>query len=134
MNWTEVLNYLFQAALIPLILAGAAFLIAYVNSKTKEMKQKTDSDIAKKYLDMLDDTITKTVIATTQTYVQALKDKNAFDEAAQKEAFKRTYNAIINTLTDEAKLYLQTVVADLETYITTRIEYNVSVTKLSYRK
>ena len=35
---------------------------------------------------MLEDTIMKSVIATTQTYVEALKGKNAFDEAAQKEA------------------------------------------------
>jgi len=36
---------------------------------------------------MLDDTITKCVIATNQTYVDSLKDKNAFDKAAQEEAF-----------------------------------------------
>jgi hypothetical protein len=78
---------------------------------------------------MLEDTITKAVIATTQTYVEALKNKNAFDEEAQKEAFTRTYNAVIAVLNEDAYKYLTSAVGDLESYITTRIEYNVKVCK-----
>lgn len=129
MNWLEILNIIFRVAIIPLIIAGSAYLVALLHAKTKQIKDKTDNDIADKYLSMLEDTITKAVIATTQTYVEALKDKNAFDEAAQKEAFTRTYNAIIAVLTEDAYKYLTTVVGDLEAYITTRIEYNVNVCK-----
>jgi hypothetical protein len=78
---------------------------------------------------MLEDSILKSVIATTQTYVDSLKDKNAFDEEAQKEAFKKTYDAVVLSLTEEAKIYLSTIIGDLDTYITTRIEYNVNMTK-----
>ena len=56
-------------------------------------------------------------------------NKNAYDAEAQKTAFKMSYDAVMATLTDEAKTYLTTIVADLEAYITTRIEYNVSVNK-----
>ena len=129
MNWSEILNTIFQVAIIPLIVAGAGLLISFISAKTKQIKDKTENDIIYKYLDMLEDTITKAVIATTQTYVEALKNKNAFDEAAQKEAFKRTYNAVISVLTEDAYKYLTTAVGDLEAYITTRIEYNVNVCK-----
>lgn len=129
MNWLEILNTIFQVAIIPLIIAGTGLLIAFISAKTKQIKDKTESDTVDKYLDMLEDTITKAVIATTQTYVEALKDKNAFDEAAQKEAFTRTYNAVIAVLTEDAYKYLTTAVGDLEAYITTRIEYNVNMTK-----
>ena len=55
----------------------------------------------------------------------ALKDKNAFTPEAQKEAFKRTYNAVLNILTDDALDYLNTIYDDLETYITETIEASV---------
>ena len=129
MNWLEILNTIFQLAIIPLIIAGTGLLIAFISAKTKQIKDKTKSDVVDKYLGMLEDTITKAVIATTQTYVEALKNKNAFDEAAQKEAFTRTYNAVIAVLTEDAYKYLTAVVGDLEAYITTRIEYNVNMTK-----
>lgn len=78
---------------------------------------------------MLSDTITNCVIATNQTYVDNLKDKNAFDENAQKEAFEKTYQTIIKTLNDEAYKYLEEVYGDLEGYIRTRIESEVKMQK-----
>lgn len=129
MNWLEILNTIFQVAIIPLIIAGSAYLVALLSAKAKQIKDKTESDTLDKYICMLEDTITKAVIATTQTYVESLKNKNAFDEEAQKEAFKRTYNAVISVLTDDAYKYLNTAVGDLEEYIRTRIEYNVNVCK-----
>ena len=129
MDFLTILNNAFQI-LVPLaITLGVVSLAVYLAAKKKQVKENTDSAIAHKYLDMLEDTIMKSVIATTQTYVEALKGKNAFDEAAQKEAFKRSYDAIAATLTDEAKTYLSTIIGDLESYITTRIEYNVKATK-----
>lgn len=129
MDIMTTLNEIFQI-LVPLaIMLGVTSLAVYLGAKKKQVKENTDSEIAHKYLDMLEDTIMKTVISTTQTYVEELKDKNAFDADAQKEAFAKTYNAVVNTLTEEAALYLTTIVGDLETYITTRIEYNVSVNK-----
>lgn len=129
MNWLELLNTIFQVAIIPLIIAGTGLLIAFISAKTKQIKDKTESETVDKYLDMLEDTITKAVIATTQTYVEALKNKNAFDENAHKEAFNKTYDAVIAVLTEDAKKYLTEAVGDLESYITTRIEYNVNVCK-----
>lgn len=129
MDFLAILNEAFQV-LVPLaIIFGISALALFLNEKKKEVKAKTDNEVAHKYLDMLEDTIMKSVISTTQTYVEALKGKNAFDAEAQKTAFKMSYDAVMATLTDEAKTYLTTIVADLESYITTRIEYNVKVCK-----
>ena len=129
MDFLGILNEAFQI-LVPLaIILGTSALALFLNEKKKEVKAKTDNEVAHKYLDMLEDTIMKSVISTTQTYVDALKGKNAFDADAQKIAFKMSYDAVMATLTDEAKTYLTTIVADLESYITTRIEYNVSINK-----
>ena len=129
MDFLTILNEAFQI-LVPLaITLGIVSLAVFLATKKKQVKENTDSTIVHKYLDMLEDTIMKSVIATTQTYVESLKGANAFDEEAQKIAFKKSYDAVMATLTDEAKTYLSTVIADLESYITTRIEYNVNATK-----
>ena len=84
---------------------------------------------SKKYLDMLDETIANAVLATTQTYVEALKKENKFDLEAQKAAFQQTYDAVMKVLTSEAMKYITESVGDLETYVTNKIEAEVNLTK-----
>ena len=40
MDLNGILNTIFQIAIIPLILAGAAYLVALINAKTKQIKDK----------------------------------------------------------------------------------------------
>ena len=130
MNWLEIGNWAFQTLVPIALLLGSVSLIVYIGIKKKEIKDKTDSDTVDRYLDMLETTITDAVLTTTQTYVEALKNKNAFDIEAQKIAFKMSYDAVMKVLTDDAKLYLQTIVGDLQTYITNKIEAKVKLTKV----
>lgn len=80
---------------------------------------------------MLRDTIVDCVVATNQTYVDALKDKNAFDEDAQREAFKRTSEAVLNILSADAKDYLTAIVGDLSVLIDKMIEAQVKYNKIT---
>jgi len=80
---------------------------------------------------MLNDTITAAVIAVNQTYVDSLKQQGAFDKAAQEEAFKRVYETVVTNLTEEASFYLQEIIGDLNSYITTKIEEAVKLNKTS---
>ena len=130
MDWMTILKNIFELVIFPLILAGGIYLIYLASVKITEIKQKTDNDKAKTYLDMLNNTIAKSVLATTQTYVESLKKQGKFDLDAQKIAFEQTYDAVMNVLTDEAKKYLTTLVGDLTTYVTTEIEANVKLNKV----
>ena len=78
---------------------------------------------------MLSDTITDCVKATNQTYVDSLKDKNAFTKEALAEAFKKTSDAVMLILSQEAKEYLSTIYGDLNQYIITQIESSVNANK-----
>ncbi len=129
MNTMELLNKIFQLCIVPLLGILTAFLIQFINMKKDELKKKTDNELAHKYLDMLAQTVETCVIATNQTYVDSLKDKNAFDAEAQKEAFNITYNAVNDILNAEAKNYLSNIVGDLQKYITEQIEAAVNVNK-----
>ena len=126
MDWLNILQQIFELCVIPLLAIITRSLVIYISTKKDELKNKTDNELAKKYLDLLNDTIANCVIATNQTYVEALKKENAFTADAQKAAFEKTYQAVIATLSEEAQKYLPEVVGDLQTYITQKIEASVN--------
>lgn len=129
MDWNNILTQIFELILFPLLIIGSTYLIYFLSVKTKEIKDKTDNDTFDKYLDMLNNTITQCVIATTQTYVEALKKEGKFDAEAQKIAFQKTYDNVMSILTAESKYYLQTALGDLEAYVNNKIEAEVALNK-----
>ena len=130
MDWIVMLYQIFELCVIPLLGVLTMYLVQFIRKKSQEITDKTDSELADKYIQMLADTITTCVIATNQTYVESLKKQGKFDAEAQKEAFNLTYNAVMAVLTDEAKHYLAAIYGDLTAYITTRIEAEVNVSKI----
>jgi hypothetical protein len=131
MEWLPLLYQILEVCVIPLLGILTAYVVKYINAKSAEIQNKVDNDTADKYIAMLDDTICACVIATTQTYVEALKKENAFTKEAQKEAFNLTFNAVMAVLTDDAKKYLAEVYGDLTAYITNKIEAEVSLNKIA---
>lgn len=131
MEWLPLLYQILEVCVIPLLGILTAYFVKWVNAKSVEIQHKVDNNTADKYIAMLDDTICACVIATTQTYVEALKKDNAFTKEAQKEAFNLTFNAVMSVLTDEAKKYLSEVYGDLTAYITNKIEAEVNLNKIT---
>lgn len=129
MEWLLLLADIFEVCVIPLLGVLTAYLVAFIRSKSKELSAKTDNENAQKYIAMLGETISACVIATNQTYVENLKKDQLFDAEAQKEAFQKTYDAVMAVLTDEAKMYLASIYGDLTTYITNKIEAEVKLNK-----
>ena len=129
MDWMGVLEQVFELVVYPVLSITGIYLTYLISVKIKELKQKTEDETAKKYLDMLNETISNAVLATTQTYVESLKKQGKFDAEAQKVAFKLTYDAVMKILTADAMKYLVSAVGDLETYITNKIEADVKLCK-----
>ena len=73
-----LLQQIWQICIIPLLTVLTAYIVKFINKKSDSLQKSTDNELYKKYIALLDDTISKCVIATNQTYVDALKDKNAF--------------------------------------------------------
>jgi hypothetical protein len=128
-NWLEIVGTMFEIAIFPAISAAAIYFITWINAKKQELLKKTKNETETKYVKMLDKTITECVLATSQTYVKALKEEGRFDEAAQKVAFQKTFDSVMAILTDEAQTYLSEVTKDLSMYITNKIEATVKATK-----
>ena len=130
MNSITLLQQIFEVCIIPLVGVLTAFAVAYIKAKMNELSAAAGNATEQKYLKMISETITKCVIATNQTYVDSLKNKDAFSKEAQKEAFELTYNAVLDILSDDAKDYITEAFGDAETYLTTLIEEAVNKNKL----
>lgn len=120
---------IFELCIIPLLGLAVGFLTTWLNAKKKEAQAKTDNEVAQKYIGVAFDVINTCVIATSETYVKAMKNQNMFDEEAQKTAFEKTKNAVMETLSDEAKKCLTNLYGDLDKYITNKIEEAVKNNK-----
>lgn len=129
MDWLELINEIFRVCVVPLLGVLTAYVISYIKKKQAEITANTENELTKKYVEMLANTIIECVQATNQTYVDELKDKDAFDAEAQEEALRRTYTAVVTILSDEAKKYLEAFYGDLNEYIVNKIESEVKEQK-----
>lgn len=116
-------------AIIAILAILVSFVIKWVNAKANAIKANSNNVIIHKYTDMVSQTIIDCVIATNQTYVNTLKTQGKFDEKAQKIAFQKTMEAVLATLTEDAKIYLTNIYGDLNIYLTSKIEAEVNRNK-----
>ena len=129
MEINELINAIFQVCILPLLGVLTTFLVKWLQAKSQQLQSNAQDEISKKYMSMLTNTITECVLATNQTYVEALKQQNKFDAEAQKIAFEKTSEAVMSILTEDAKKYLANAVGDLELYIKQKIEAEVNLNK-----
>lgn len=127
----ELVVQIFQICIIPLLGILTKYLVDFLNAKRQEINNSIDNETAIKYNDMIFSTVTDCVIATNQTYVEALKTQGAFDAEAQKVAFQKTLDAVLSILTDDAKEYIKEAFGDITVYLTTLIESSVNKNKAS---
>ena len=125
MEWADVLSKIFELVIFPLLGIATSYLIYWLKTKIAALKQQNENVLLNKYLGMLDKTITEAVLATNQTYVEALKKSGEFDWEAQQAAFQETYDAVVAIVAPDALEFLQTAMGDLQLYITNKIESEV---------
>ena len=108
---------------IGVILMGLAtwistFVTSWLSTKIKDKKLQT---LATK----LNEIVTRAVMTVTQTYVESMKKKNAFDEKAQQEALEKCLAIIKTQLTQELRDYVEENYGDLQSYLLTLIESTI---------
>ena len=133
-----LLESIFEVCIVPLLGVLTAYAVAFLKAKKEEIlakiatnKTQEEKELASKYLNMVEKTVTDCVMATNQTYVDSLKQEGKFDSEAQKAAFNKTLDAVLAILTDDAKVYLTQIFGDLNVYLTNLIESQVKINKAS---
>ena len=129
MEWLDLLQQVFEVCVIPLLGVLTTFLVKFIKTKQKAAEEKNKQDNLDKYISLLGETIADCVAATTQTYVENMKNENVFDKEAQKKALDDTCDAVIKILSDDAKDALNLAYSDLQMIVKQKIEAEVKKQK-----
>lgn len=129
MEWNVVIMKVFELCIIPLLGAVTVYVVNLIKKRVDALTKESNNVLANKYLEGLEATVVNCIKATNQTYVETLKKEGSFDKAAQEEAFKKTYEAVMAIVTDDAQKYLQEITKDVPTLVTNLIEAKIAETK-----
>lgn len=102
---------------------------------TSSVAKKAAESAPEKYQDIiygLENIVSKAVVTTNQTFVNELKKQGKFDEEAMKEAFSRTYESIVQSLSQSFFEYIDEEGIDFDKLITNMIEPSVKWNKQSF--
>lgn len=118
---------------VAVITAVVPILAKYACSALGALKDKlqvaAESEYVDKQLDHIFNLVNTAVIATTQTYVDALKKQGAFDATAQKVAFEMTKDTVLKLMkTDMIDTVLE-MYGDFDTWLKSYIETLVAENK-----
>ena len=129
MNWTAIAQTIFTVCIVPLLGVLTTYIVTFLRKKSEALQNEVDNENLRHIIERTEKIICSCVITTNQTYVEALKDKNAFDAENQAEAFRRTYEAVMSQLSEDTKATLSATFGDLAAYITSLIESKVNLYK-----
>ncbi len=118
----NIISVVVTSIVLPLLSIAGAKLVQLINSKINNNK-------AANFLSTATTIIINAVRSVFQTYVEALKKEDKFDEASQKLALLKARDIALNQMTDDVKNYITSTYGDLETWITTQIESTINILK-----
>lgn len=127
MDWQSILLTAVSIVLTAVVSWLTQRLITWINSKMSNSKNA-------KYLTDAVEIVARAVKVTYQTYVQALKDKNMFDKAAQLQALTQARNMVLSQLSRDTKNYIASNFGDIESWISNMIESTIYDLKNKFTK
>jgi len=118
----NIISVVVTSIVLPLLSIAGAKLVQLINSKIKNNK-------AANFLSTATTIIINAVRSVFQTYVEALKKEDKFDEASQKLALLKARDIALNQMTEDVKNYITSTYGDLDTWINTNIEATINILK-----
>lgn len=118
----NIISVVVTSIVLPLLSIAGAKLVQLINSKINNNK-------AANFLSTATTIIINAVRSVFQTYVEALKKEDKFDEASQKFALLKARDIALNQMTDDVKNYITSTYGDLDTWINTNIEATINILK-----
>lgn len=91
----ELLSDLLIAVITAAVPVLTAFAITYIKRVAANVAAETDDVKAQGYITEIADAVSAAVAATSQTYVDALKQAGKFDLEAQKEAAQKARSPLV---------------------------------------
>ena len=121
----EMLLDLLLAVISAAVPVLTAYAVGYIKQAGKHAQANTDNIKAQGYIKEITDAIADAVAATSQTYVDALKQAGKFTPEAQAEAAKKALNACLASISPAAMAFIEGIYGDVKDYLTNKIEAEV---------
>ena len=117
--------------LIPLLITIITICICTMTSKVAKDAARLAPSKYSEIIYGLENIVSKAVITTNQTFVNELKKQGKFDKEAMQEAYRRTYESIVASLSQSFFEYIDEETIDIDMLLKNMIETSVSWNKIS---
>ena len=117
--------------LIPILITIITICICMMTSKVAKDAARLAPSKYSEIIYGLENIVSKAVITTNQTFVNELKKQGKFDKEAMQEAYKRTYESIIASLSQSFFEYIDEENVDIDALLKNMIETSVNWNKIS---
>lgn len=126
----ELLFQIMQAVIIAVIPIVTTYAIKWIKQAAENAKANTDNVKVQGYLEEIANAISDAVAATSQTFVDALKEAGKFTKEAQEEAAKKALNACLASISPAATAFIEAAYGDVKEYLANKIEAEVRKQKI----
>ena len=116
--------------LIPLLITIITICICTITSKIAKNAAESAPSKYSEIIYALENIVNKAVITTNQTFVNQLKKQGKFDKEAMQEAYSKTFNSIVESLSQSFFEYIDEEAIDIDTLLKNMIETSVDWNKL----
>ena len=115
--------------LIPLLITIITICICTITSKIAKNAAESAPSKYSEIIYALENIVNKAVITTNQTFVNELKKQGKFDKEAMEEAYNKTFNSIIASLSQSFFEYIDEETVDIDALLKNMIETSVNWNK-----
>ena len=116
--------------LIPLLITIITICICTITSKIAKNAAESAPSKYSEIIYALENIVNKAVITTNQTFVNELKKQGKFDKEAMEEAYNKTFNSIVASLSQSFFEYIDKETIDIDTLLKNMIETSVNWNKI----
>ena len=117
--------------LIPLLITIITICVCTMTSKVAKSAAESAPSKYSGIIYALENIVNKAVITTNQTFVNELKKQGKFDKEAMQEAYRRTYESIVASLSQSFFEYIDKETVDIDALLKNMIETSVNWNKIS---
>ena len=115
--------------LIPLLITIITICICTMTNKVAKSAAESAPSKYSEIIYGLENIVNKAVITTNQTFVNELKKQGKFDKEAMEEAYRRTYESIVASLSQSFFEYIDKEAIDIDALLKNMIETSVNWNK-----
>ena len=121
----ELLLDLLLAVITAAVPVLTTYAVGYINKAKERAIANTEDTKRQGYIKEIADAISDAVSATSQTYVDALKQAGKFTKEAQEEAAQKALATCIASISPAATDFIEDAYGDVKEYLANKIEAEV---------